>query len=145
MFNVGIDDLVVKPYTPHKSLLQWICCKCLAWWQGHSYFWPQRSWRLLEAKNTPRRPKKAWNISVVTYRGLKNRISSLRLILQRNCCVVRHDRRSQLLLVILLKESRFEKQLASPKWLLSVRTVVRLWQLGIQNHGFRHEPFFKIG
>ena len=25
------DDLAVKPYIPHKSLLQWICCKCLAW------------------------------------------------------------------------------------------------------------------
>ena len=60
MFNVGIDDLAEKPYIPHKSLLQWICCKCLAWWHRHSYFWPQRSWRLLEAKNTPRRPKKAW-------------------------------------------------------------------------------------
>ena len=60
MFNVGIDDLVVKPYISHKSLLQWICCKCLVWWHRHSYFWPQRSWRLLEAKNTIRRPKKAW-------------------------------------------------------------------------------------
>ena len=60
MFNLAIDDLAMKPYIPHKSLLQWICCKCLAWWHRHSYFWPQRSWRLLEAKNTPRRPKKAW-------------------------------------------------------------------------------------
>ena len=31
MFNLGTDDLAVKPYIPHKSLLQWICCKCLAW------------------------------------------------------------------------------------------------------------------
>ena len=31
MFNVATDDLAVKPYIPHKSLLQWICCKCLAW------------------------------------------------------------------------------------------------------------------
>ena len=45
MFNFGIDE---KPYIPHKSLLQWICCKCLAWWHRHSYFWPQRSWRLLD-------------------------------------------------------------------------------------------------
>ena len=59
-FNVGIDDLGAKPCIPHKSLLQWICCKCIAWWHRHSYFWPQRSWRLLEAKNTLRRPKKAW-------------------------------------------------------------------------------------
>ena len=31
MFNLGTDDLAVKPYIPHKSLLQWICFKCLAW------------------------------------------------------------------------------------------------------------------
>ena len=60
MFNIDIDDLAVKPYILHKSLLQWICCKYLAWWNRHSYFWPQRSRRPLEAKNTPRRPKKAW-------------------------------------------------------------------------------------
>ena len=41
-------------------LLQWICCKCLAGWYRHSYFWTQRSWRLLEAKNTPRRPNLSW-------------------------------------------------------------------------------------
>ena len=29
MFNVAIDDLAVKPYIPHKSLLQWICCLLL--------------------------------------------------------------------------------------------------------------------
>ena len=60
MFNGATDDLAGKPYIPHKSLFQWICCKCLAWWHGHSYFWPQRSWRLLEAKNTPWRPKMSW-------------------------------------------------------------------------------------
>ena len=31
MFNAAIDNLAVKPYIPHKSLFQWICCKCLAW------------------------------------------------------------------------------------------------------------------
>ena len=31
MFNLGTDNLAVKPYIPHKSLLQWICCKCLVW------------------------------------------------------------------------------------------------------------------
>ena len=31
LFNLDIDDLAVKPYIPHKSLIQWICCKCLAW------------------------------------------------------------------------------------------------------------------
>ena len=52
--GVGIVSITTKPYIPHKSLLQWICCKCIAWWHRHSYFWPQRSWRLLEAINTPR-------------------------------------------------------------------------------------------
>ena len=34
MFNLGIDDLAVKPYIPHKSLLQWICWKmpCVITW-----------------------------------------------------------------------------------------------------------------
>ena len=31
VFNFAIDDSAVKPYIPHKSLLQLICCKCLAW------------------------------------------------------------------------------------------------------------------
>ena len=31
MFSLGTSDLVVKPYIPQKSLLQRICCKCLAW------------------------------------------------------------------------------------------------------------------
>ena len=31
MFSLGTFDLAVKPYIQHKSLLQWICCKCLAW------------------------------------------------------------------------------------------------------------------
>ena len=29
MFNVATDDSAVKLYIPQKSLLQWICCKCL--------------------------------------------------------------------------------------------------------------------
>ena len=60
MFNGLLFDLAEKPYIPQKILLQWICCKCLAGCYRHSYFWPQRSWRLLEAKNTPWRPKTAW-------------------------------------------------------------------------------------
>ena len=60
MFNGTIVDLAEKPYIQQKFLLQWICCKCLAGCYRHSYFWPQRSWRLLEAKNTPRRPKLSW-------------------------------------------------------------------------------------
>jgi hypothetical protein len=31
----------------HTKVIQWICCKCLAWY----HFWPSRLWRLLEAKN----------------------------------------------------------------------------------------------
>ena len=49
MFNLGIDDLAEKPYIPQKNLLLWICCKCLAWWHRHTYFWPPL--RLLEAKH----------------------------------------------------------------------------------------------
>ena len=52
MFNGAIFDLAEKPYIPQKILLEWICCKCLAGCDRHSFFWPQRSWRLLEAKNT---------------------------------------------------------------------------------------------
>ena len=51
MFNGAIFDLAEKPYIPQKFLLQCICCKCLAGCNRRSYFWPQRSWRLLEAKN----------------------------------------------------------------------------------------------
>ena len=50
MFNLGTDDLAVKPYIPHKSWFQWIVRKCLAWYHGYDYFWPPRLWRLLEAK-----------------------------------------------------------------------------------------------
>ena len=59
MFNGARFDLAEKPYIPQNFLL-WVCCKCLAGCNRHIYFWPQRSWRLLEAKNTPRRPKMAW-------------------------------------------------------------------------------------
>ena len=52
MFNGTIEDLAMKPYIPNKSLLQLICCKCLGCSHRHSYFWPTRSRRLLEAKNT---------------------------------------------------------------------------------------------
>ena len=31
MFNGKTDDLAIKPYFSHKTLLQWICCKCFAW------------------------------------------------------------------------------------------------------------------
>ena len=60
MFNGAIFDLAEKPYITQKNYLQWVCCKCLAGCNRHIYFWPQRSWRLLEAKNTPRRPKLSW-------------------------------------------------------------------------------------
>ena len=60
MFNSAIFDMAEKPYVPQKNLLQWVCCKHLAGCNRHSYFWPQRSWRLLGAKNTPQRPKSSW-------------------------------------------------------------------------------------
>ena len=49
MFNLGIEDLAEKSYIPQKKILLWICCKCLAWWHRHTYFWPPL--RLLEAKH----------------------------------------------------------------------------------------------
>ena len=48
-----------KPYILWKSLFHWIWSKFYEFKHGHNFFWPQRSWRLLEAKNTPRRPKMA--------------------------------------------------------------------------------------
>ena len=65
MFNGVLFDLAEKPYIPQKILLQWICCKCHAGCYRHSYFWPQRSWRPLEAKNTPQRPKMTWRSSFI--------------------------------------------------------------------------------
>ena len=59
-FDVEIVSITTKPCVLQLFLFQWLCCKYLAWWHGHSHFWPQRSWRLLEAKNTAGRPKKAW-------------------------------------------------------------------------------------
>jgi hypothetical protein len=47
--NPRMFNLAEKPYIPQKSLLLWICCKCLAWWHRHTYFWPPL--RLLEAKH----------------------------------------------------------------------------------------------
>ena len=86
--GVAIDDLAVKAYIPQKILLKWICCKCLAWWHRHIHFWPQRSWRLLEAKNTPQRPKKVfelwkkWNASDATPGLLAIRIQIVKLLLK---------------------------------------------------------------
>ena len=62
MFNGVLFDLAEEPYIPQKFLLQWVCCKCLAGCYRHIYFWPQRSWRLLEAK-TPLRGQK-WHEGV---------------------------------------------------------------------------------
>ena len=58
------DTLIVrftaKPYILWKILFHWICSKFNEFKHGHIFFWPQRSWRLLEAKNTPRRPILSW-------------------------------------------------------------------------------------
>ena len=44
MFNLDIGNLAVKPYIPYKSLFQWICCKCLAWYHRmkKNSLWPQK-------------------------------------------------------------------------------------------------------
>ena len=36
MFNGAIDNLAVKPFIRHKSLLQWICCQHLGWQHRYS-------------------------------------------------------------------------------------------------------------
>ena len=55
-----IMRFTAKPYILWKILFHWICSKFYEFKHGHNFFWPQRSWRLLEAKNTPRRPKLSW-------------------------------------------------------------------------------------
>ena len=47
---LSIRDMVVER-CPHKSLLQWICRKCLSWKHGHDHFWSLRLWRLIVVKN----------------------------------------------------------------------------------------------
>ena len=49
-----------KPFILWKLLFQWLCSKFYEFKHRHNFFWPQRSWRLLEAKNTSRRPKLWW-------------------------------------------------------------------------------------
>ena len=49
-----------KPCILWKGLFHWICSKFYKVKQGHDFFWPPASWRLVEAKNTSRRPKYAW-------------------------------------------------------------------------------------
>ena len=50
----------VKPYILLKNVFHWIYSTFYKGKHGHDFFWPQRSWRLLEAKNTPPRPKISW-------------------------------------------------------------------------------------
>ena len=64
MLNLGTDNLAVKPYIPHQSLFQWICCKCLAWQHGHYYFWPLRLWKLLKSLNIISRPT-LWHVRFI--------------------------------------------------------------------------------
>ena len=40
-------------HNPMGKFFHWICSKFYKFKHGHNFFWPQRSWRLLEAKNTP--------------------------------------------------------------------------------------------
>ena len=50
----------VKLYILLKNLFHWIFSNFYKDKHGHDFFWLQRSWRLLEAKNTLLRPKMAW-------------------------------------------------------------------------------------
>ena len=56
--DVSIRDIYttigIHRCTFDVEIVKWLCCKYLAW-HGH-----QRSWRLLEAKNTPSKSKMAW-------------------------------------------------------------------------------------
>ena len=52
-----IMRFTAKPYILWKILFHWICSKFYEFKHGHNFFWHQR---LLEAKNTPRRPKLSW-------------------------------------------------------------------------------------
>ena len=65
--SLGLDNTSIraKPYILQKICFQGLCSKFLGFWHGHGYFWPLRSYRLLEAKNTPRRPKKAWGVDIL--------------------------------------------------------------------------------
>ena len=52
MFNLATDDLAMKPYIPHKIFVANVLPDNIG-------IVISRSWRLLEAKNTPWRPKMA--------------------------------------------------------------------------------------
>ena len=53
-----IVRFTVKPYFPLKNFFHLIFSNFYKDKHGHVFFLPQRSWRLLEAKNIPPRPKK---------------------------------------------------------------------------------------
>ena len=54
-----LTSITAKPYILQKTLFNSICSKFYRVKHGHDFFLaPLTSWRLLEAKNTPRRPKK---------------------------------------------------------------------------------------
>ena len=55
-----ILQFTVKPYVLLKNLFHWSFSNFYKDKHGYDFFWPQRSWRPLEAKNTPQRPKMAW-------------------------------------------------------------------------------------
>ena len=51
ILDVDAASISAKPYILQKKYFQGICTKFQAFWNGHGYFWPLRSQRLLEAKN----------------------------------------------------------------------------------------------
>ena len=53
-----ITLIMAKPYILQETLFHWICSKFIKFYLTWAYFfWPQTSWRLLEAKNIPQRPR----------------------------------------------------------------------------------------
>ena len=88
IIKVCSDGLIlrftVKPYVLLKNLFHWSFSNFYNVKHGHDFFWPQRSWRLLEAKNTPQRPKMAWMSWFIEKSYLWKLLSNLKNPLRRS-------------------------------------------------------------
>ena len=58
-----ILSIKIKPNILQKTLFHRFSPKFIKVEHGHNFFWPLTSWRPLEAKNTPQRPK--WHEGVI--------------------------------------------------------------------------------